>query len=89
MNVKKLEKKLQKMVKADFPYAETFCDIVEYTRTYLCREANTTITVNYGTVKGDKVLNSYVVHLFYTGRKSLSFILGMFYQASIEAETDE
>ena len=49
---------------------------------------NTTITVNFGVIENDKVKTSFVDHLFYTGRKSTTFLLGMFYQAMLEAENE-
>ena len=88
MNIKRLEKKFQKMIKEEYPYSDTFCDIVDYRKTYLCGEPDTTITVNYGTLKGEKVTSTYVIHLFYTGKRSYQFILGMFYQASLTEESN-
>ena len=89
MNIKRLEKKFYKIVRADYPACmEIFCDIVDYQLNYLCGEENTTITVNFGVIENDKVKASFVAHLFYTGRKSTTFLLGMFYQAMLEAENE-
>ena len=79
MLIKRLEKRLLKQLKKDYPWANDIWINVNYSVDDI-EGIFTTLDVSYGWVHDKEVFHN-TIELFYSGKKSITFIEGMFYQA--------